>query len=74
MRYLTVEECHAIGLNPYAVYAGLVYSFKNPQRGCPYISVGSVRYLDAINAVERLKASLARPAPSAPESQPLTNP
>lgn len=59
MRYLTVEECHAIGLKPHSVIGNEVHSLKH-SRGRP-AQYGSVRYFEAVKAVDRLKASLARP-------------
>ncbi len=29
MPYLTVEQCHELGLEPYAVYGGKVHSFRD---------------------------------------------
>lgn len=29
MQFLTVEECHELGIEPHGVYGGKVHSFKN---------------------------------------------
>ena len=60
--FMTFDQCKAAGLEPYAIYGGKVYSFKedvtNPATGTEFkgmvVAHGSNRYAEVLKSLTKL--------------------